>query len=471
VREEVRQCFKRYALEIGKRRQLRSGYFAELIRRYQFSVEPDAGILEIGVGTGDLLAALRPSRGVGVDICPEMLAIARKSHPELELYEAAAEDLSCVSGVFDYIVLSDLTVHIYDILAFLESLHRFCHARTRLIFNFHSRLWQPVLYALSLLGHHHKHYRTNWVTIEDLQNLLHLAGYEVVKTDRSTLLPARGWFLSAFANRILYRLPLINHLCLVNWIVARDKVPLASVHERSVSVICPCRNEAGNIRAVIDRLPSFAGGVELIFVEGGSNDGTWETIEKEVHRSSRRGLQVKALKQSGKGKADAVRLGFSKATGDVLVILDADLSVPPEDLPTFVEVLAKGTGEFVNGSRLVYPMDERAMRFLNLIANKFFALVFSYILDQPVKDTLCGTKVLTRADYLHILKGRNYFGDFDPFGDFDLLFGAAKRGLKIVEIPVRYHERVYGQTNISRFRDGWTLIRMSWFGLKRFKFI
>jgi hypothetical protein len=376
-----------------------------------------------------------------------------------------------VQGRFDYIILSDLTVHVYDLLAFFKSLHPLCHPHTRLIFNFHSRLWQPVFVALAAVGLHHKHHLTNWVTKEDLTNLLRLAGYEVIHQDSSTLLPARIPLLSRIANRYLFRLPLVHQLCLINWIVARPNLPIAATHDLSVSVVCPCRNEAGNIRSIVDRLPAMGRFTELIFVEGGSTDNTWDVISEEVASPRRRDLRMAALRQSGTGKADAVRLGFSKATGDVLMILDADLTVPPEDLPSFFDLLSRREAEFVNGSRLVYPMNDRAMRFLNVLANKAFALAFSYVLGQPIKDTLCGTKVLMHKDYERIAAGRDYFGDFDPFGDFDLLFGASKLNLKIVELPIRYRERTFGETNIRRFRDGMILARMTWFGLRRFKFI
>jgi glycosyltransferase involved in cell wall biosynthesis len=166
-----------------------------------------------------------------------------------------------------------------------------------------------------------------------------------------------------------------------------------------------------------------------------------------------------------------VRLGFQHAQGDILMILDADLTVPPEDLPRFYNALYKGRAEFINGVRLVYPMEKEAMRFLNLLGNKFFSLVFSWLLGQPIKDTLCGTKALWKTDYERIAANRSYFGDFDPFGDFDLLFGAAKLNLKIIEVPIRYRERTYGTTNISRWKHGWLLLRMVFFALRRIKFV
>jgi glycosyltransferase involved in cell wall biosynthesis len=236
-----------------------------------------------------------------------------------------------------------------------------------------------------------------------------------------------------------------------------------------VSVVIPCRNEAGHIDPLVQRLPDLAPGSEFLFVEGGSKDGTEEVIRRAIAAHPERRMRL--LKQTGHGKGDAVRLGFAEATGDVLAILDSDMGVAPEDLDRFVDALARGKGEFLNGSRLVYPMEGRAMRFLNLIANKTFALLFSWVLGQQVRDTLCGTKVLYRADYEQIAANRAYFGDFDPFGDFDLLFGAARLNLRIVDLPIRYHERTYGETNISRFRHGLLLLGMSFFAARKLKFL
>jgi glycosyltransferase involved in cell wall biosynthesis len=238
----------------------------------------------------------------------------------------------------------------------------------------------------------------------------------------------------------------------------------------SVSIIVPSRNEAGNVQAAIDRTPLLGSQTELIFVEGGSTDGTWETIQAAI-KDYRGPLKLSAYQQPGKGKADAVRLGFAKATGDILMILDADLTVPPEDLPVFYDVIARGLGDYVQGTRLVYPMDPGAMRFLNKLGNMAFSQLFTYLLGQPIKDTLCGTKVLWRRDYERIVAGRALFGDFDPFGDFDLIFGAARLNLKIVEIPVRYRERVYGETNISRWKHGWLLLKMSGVAARKLRYV
>jgi len=237
----------------------------------------------------------------------------------------------------------------------------------------------------------------------------------------------------------------------------------------AVSVIVPARNEAGNIRPILARVPEMGSGTELIFVEGHSTDNTAREVESAIAAHPTR--RVRLLTQEGSGKGDAVRLGFAEASGQVLMILDADLTVPPEDLPRFYEALRSGKCEFANGVRLVYPMEKEAMRFLNLLGNKFFSLAFSWLLGQPIKDTLCGTKALWRGDYEKIAANRSYFGDFDPFGDFDLHFGAAKLNLKILEVPIRYRERTYGSTNISRWRHGALLLRMVLFAIRRIKFV
>ena len=232
-------------------------------------------------------------------------------------------------------------------------------------------------------------------------------------------------------------------------------------------MIIAARNESGHIDELLERIPDMGSHTEIIFVEGNSTDDTYEAIARAIANSPR---DCKLLKQPGKGKGDAVRAGFNIAKCDILMILDADITVPPEDLQRFYDVLALGIGEFANGVRLVYPMENDAMRFLNLLGNKFFSWAFSWLLGQPIRDTLCGTKVLWASDYQKIASGRSYFGDFDPFGDFDLLFGAARQNLKLVEVPIRYRARRYGETNIQRWQHGWLLLRMVAFAARRIKF-
>ena len=439
-------------------------YHHRLAEICAFHISPDQRVLEIGCADGRLLAAVKPAHGVGVDFSEEMLARARQRHPELEFIHADAHDLSGVKEAFDVIILSDLINDLWDVQRVFEQIRPLCANHTRIILNFYSRLWQAPLSLAQKLDLATANLYQNWLTHEDLQDLLLLAGFESVLHTQEVLLPL-PW--SGWANRFLVRFWPLYHLAISNFVIARPQPEPAA--KPSVSVIVPARNESGNIKAIFERVPSMGSVTELIFVEGHSKDDTFVAIEREIaaHPSTPSLL----LRQTGIGKADAVRLGFEKASGDVLMILDADLTVPPEDLPRFYEALVSGKGEFINGVRLVYPMEKEAMRTLNFLGNKFLSLAFSWLLGQSIKDTLCGTKVLWKKDYEKITRNRSYFGDFDPFGDYDLIFGAAKLNLKIVDLPIRYRERTYGTTNISRWKHGLLLLRMVAFAARRIKFV
>jgi len=449
--------FDHYAVTVEHWRRRNAGYHRALASLARFYVPKGSSVLEVGSGTGDLLAATQPRRGVGVDISGEMVGLAQKKYPDLEFHQMAAESLDLRGEEFDYILLSDLAGFLFDIRLVFERLRSVCHPETRVVMHWYSRAWQPVLVAAEKLGLKYPQPLLNWTTVEDIVNLLHLTDFEVIQTRKQILMPKRVPLVSTLANRYLAHLPVVRHLCLTNWLVAR---PLYREELKPrVSVICACRNEAGNIQQIAERLPSMGSETELIFVEGHSQDDTLAACRRIAASMPEKNISV--LVQQGRGKGDAVRLGFSKARGDVLMILDADASVAPEDLVNFYNALVSGKGEFINGCRLVYTMDPKAMRFLNLLGNRFFALLLSTLIGQPIKDSLCGTKVLWRSRYEELARGRDYFGALDPYGDFDLLFGAAKLNLKIVEMPIRYRQRTYGSTNISRFADGWLLLRMS----------
>jgi SAM-dependent methyltransferase len=447
-------------------RGLGAYYHRRLAEIYQFLIMPGLRVLEIGCGWGDLLAALRPARGVGVDFSGEMVSRASSRHPELHFIQQDAHSLS-LEEQFDVVILSDLLNDVWDVQTVLERLLPVTTRKTKLIINSYSLLWQVPLAVTAKLNLARPTLYQNWLTLPDMSNLLQLAGYETIRTWQEILLPFNLPVLSRLANRFLVRLWPFRHLALTNFILATSE--RETVEQPTVSVIVPARNEAGNIEDIFKRMPELGAGTEMVFVEGHSTDDTYQVIGKMKADHPDRDCLL--FRQEGKGKGDAVRLGFAKASGDVLMILDADLTVPPEDLGRFLSALQSGRGEFINGVRLVYPMAGKAMRFANLIGNKFFSLAFSWLLGQSVKDTLCGTKVLWRDDYELIAAHRDYFGDFDPFGDFDLLFGAAKLGLKIVDLPVRYQERTYGTTNISRWRHGWLLLRMVAFAAGRIKFV
>jgi SAM-dependent methyltransferase len=444
-------------------------YHRRLAEVYKFLVPPGQRVLELGCAQGDLLAALEPAMGVGVDFSTEMVRAASARHPHLCFVQADAHDLP-LDETFDVIILSDLVNDLWDVQTVLQQVARLSGPQTRVILNSYSRLWQPVLALAQRLGVAQRLLPQNWLTTEDVRNLLHLADLEIIRSWGEILCPLPVPLLGRLCNRYLVKLWPFCQLALTRFFIGRP-VPQgrAQGEEPLVSVIVPARNEAGNMSHILDRIPEIGAGTEVVFVEGHSTDDTYGAIEATIAAHPER--RCKLVKQSGKGKGDAVRLGFAEAEGDVLMILDADLTVPPEDLPRFYEALRSGKGDFINGVRLVYPMENQAMRFLNLVGNKFFSLTFSWLLGQPIKDTLCGTKVLWKSDYELIAANRSYFGDFDPFGDFDLLFGAAKLSLKIVEVPIRYRQRSYGTTNISRFTHGWLLLKMSVAAARKLVFI
>jgi SAM-dependent methyltransferase len=459
----------REASFVGSRTFWGKSYHRRLVEVYQFLVAPGQRVVELGCATGDLLAGLKPALGVGVDFSGEMLRRAAKRHPELRFVQCDVHDL-CLNEPFDIIILSDLVNDLWDVQTVFRQLSRLASRQTRVIINMYSRLWELPLKLAQLSGIKRPSLTQNWLTIQDVAGMLNLADFEVIRHWGEIIWPLPTPFLEVFFNRIVVKVWPFHFFRLTNFIVARPRFKDRHLNrEPSVSVVVPARSEAGNVVGVFSRVPEMGSGTELIFVEGHSRDDTYSAIEKKITERPER--RCKLLRQKGVGKGDAVRLGFEQANGDMLMILDADLTVSPEALPRFYDALCAGKGEFVNGVRLVYPMEGRAMRFLNLLGNKFFSLAFSWLIEQPVKDTLCGTKVLWKRDYERIAKHRDYFGDFDPFGDFDLLFGAAKLNLKIVEVPIRYGARKYGKTNIHRWRHGWMLLRMVLFAARRIKFV
>jgi SAM-dependent methyltransferase len=444
-------------------------YYNELARYCGYFVPPDAAVLEVGCGTGELLAQMPGRLRVGIDCSPRMIAEARRQFPQLTFHVMAVEEI-CLPTKFDVIILSNLIGYLDDVQTALLALHRVCHERTKLIITYHNHVWEPLLALAETVGIKKRSPEQNWLSRKDICNLLYLAGFEPFRTAQRMLVPARIPVLSPLLNRFVAVLPGIRHLALNQFVFARPQSLRREQAPRySVSVVIPARNESGNIEEAIRRLPPFGASQEIIFVEGHSKDDTWPVIE-DIAQRYQRSHRIVTARQDGKGKGDAVRKGFELATGDILMILDADLTTPPESLPRFYQALIEGKGDFIMGSRLVYPMDQQAMRFLNMVGNKLFSLTFSWLLDQPIKDTLCGTKVLFRSDYRQLAANRQYFGEFDPFGDYDLIFGAFKLGLKITEIPIRYAARTYGTTNISRFRHGWLLLEMCLFAARRIKF-
>jgi SAM-dependent methyltransferase len=452
----------------------KNAYFHKLDQDYlRFLVSPGQRVLVLGCGVGEKLACVRPAVGVGVDLSSKKIEIATRRYPELIFSVGDMEDIDVIRkigeyGPYDVIVLYDSLGFVSDIQTFLSGLQDLCNPETRLISVYYAYFWEPVLKFTEFFNFRMKTLDTTWLRMSDVEKFMKLGGFEPVKKEWRILLPIKLSGIGTIFNKYLATLPLLRKFCLRHYIVSR-LAPIDDREQKSVSVVIPCRNEKGNIEEALVRMPTLGSSTEIIFVEGHSHDGTWEEIQR-VQQSFKH-LNIKAIRQAGEGKGDAVRAGFEIASGEILMILDADLTVPPEELPKFYEEIRSGRGEYINGSRLVYSMEDQAMRFLNFYANQFFAKLFTFLLNQDFTDTLCGTKVIGKENYRRLSQNRDYFGDFDPFGDFDLIFGATKLNLKILEVPVRYRRRRYGTTQISRFRHGFLLIKMVLFAYRKLKLV
>jgi len=453
---------KSFAYWLSKNR-----YYHGWVKRFYRAMVPEGmRVLHINGKNGYILDAIKPSVGLCLDDDKEALIDGSSCYPQYQFYHGTVAELP-KEFQFDYILLSLVTMEVSDIQKLLDGLHRFCHKRTRIIVESYSHLWEPALVFAQMLGLRRPTCFRNWFSPQDLFNFLHIEGFDVVTCGRYMLLPFYIPFVSAFCNTVLVHLPFIKHLCLHNWFVARPISHESDQTKTTVSVIIPCKNEKGTIEPAVRLCPRMGSQTELIFVEGHSTDGTLEEIRRVQREYPDKSIHY--CVQQGKDKGDAVRLGCLNAHCDIIMILDADLTVLPQELPYFFNLLASGKAEFVNGSRLVYQMESQAMGIPSLFANFFFSKVLSWLLGQQMKDTLCGTKVLWRRDYEIIAKNRTSICVFDPFGDFDLLFGATRLQLKIVDLPIHYKNRIYGTTAIRRFWHGWILCGMCCIAFNRFK--
>jgi SAM-dependent methyltransferase len=460
----------RRSLEKWRNRNLY--YYKDLEKFFAFSTISKSTVLEIGSGSGHLLKAVNPSNGLGIDENPLAIENGRERFPDLRFIEQSVENFK-PPHKFEYILMANTISYIENIQKGLHSVEKACKANSRLLMTFHNPAWEPILRFATLIGQRMPLLDLNWLSLEDVENLLQLAGFEVLYHGKRLLFPKQVPLISYFLNRIIAPLPIINRFCLCEYIIARlrtkDAEAQIQIKKKICSVIIPARNEAGNIEACVTRMPNLGKHTEIIFIEGHSKDNTWAEIQRVQEKYKDR-CDIKIAQQSGKGKGDAVRQGFSMAKGDVFIILDSDLTVKPEDLVYFFEAIASGQCEFANGCRLIYPLSDITMPWLNRMANRFFAWLLSYLLNTKIKDSLCGTKAISKENYQRIAENRSYFGDFDPFGDFDLLFGSAKLGLKINDIPVRYMSRTYGSSNIQHFKEGLVLLKMCSYAARKIKF-
>lgn len=457
-----------------KKRRFSAYYWQEITDYCNYFSHEDSSVLEIGCGNGDLLANISGSNKTGIDFSDGFITWAKEKHSDsgIKFLLMDANSIS-LNQKYDLIILSNLIGFVDDIENVFVQVKKCCHTNTKVIVQYYNSFWEPLIKFSEWIGLKQKTPIQNWLSTKDINNLLYISGFDVYRNNKRLIMPFYFPVVSFILNKYLAKFPIFRFFSFNTYSFAK---PLPENNEESydakysTTVVIPARNESGNIENAILRMPKFGKHTEIIFIEGNSTDDTWQKIQ-EIQKKYSGSHDIKIGQQKGKGKADAVREGYKIATGDILMILDADLTVPPEDLPKFYNAIASSKGDFINGTRLVYPMDREAMRFLNYLGNHFFSWAFTWLLEQRFKDTLCGTKVMFRTDYIKLTKNRKYFGEFDPFGDYDLLFGAHKLNLKIVEVPIRYRERTYGTTNISRFRHGVILLRMCAFASRKCKFI
>jgi hypothetical protein len=457
--QSQRDIFDRGAADRERARARHAYYYETLRERLRSIVEKDSRVLCLRSDTGQYLEWVEASRGVGVEIAPKLTEIARERHPQYEFHTVESVERLEVVGPFDYILIVDSINEFFDVQETLEKLAHLCSEKTRLVIVFYSFLWQPLARLAQTTGLKREQPMQNWLSLPNLSHLLNLGGFEVVRRYRSLLWPFRIPLISGFLNGYLAKLPLIEKLCLVHTVIARPRTGLDTAGEATVSVVIPCRNEAGNVEAAVTRTPEMGAGTELIFCDDRSTDGTAEEVKRMQQAFPER--RIRLIEGPGINKAENVWCGFDAAENDLLMILDGDLTVPPEELTKFYRALVQGRGEFINGTRMVYPMRDQAMRLANIFGNKLFSLAFSYILGQDVSDTLCGTKALWRDDFQRLKLLRGSWGVEDRWGDYELIFGAATLNLAHVDLPVHYMERTYGETKMtSRLRNAGVMLRM-----------
>ncbi len=436
-------------------------YYEQIKDFYQKNIPSDKSVLELGCGTGEILHCVRPIYGVGIDISEEMIKLAQNKFPDLEFIINPAEESFTIEEKFDYIIMCDLLDHASDIWRVFKNLENFTEEGSRVIITTVNPIWDSIFMVLERWKLKMPEGPHNFLFKADIINLLKLFGYEIEQDGLFLLLPVYIPFISTLINRYLCRLPLIKNFSLVQYIIAKKTEKETNDRELSCSIIIPCFNEAENVAECLRRIPQIGKFTEIIFVNDGSNDGTAEIVKGLVQESQR----VKLISYSpNKGKAHAIKAGFDISMGDVLMILDADMTVMPEDLEKFFWAISIPEVDFVNGTRMVYPLEKEAMRGLNRLGNKIFSFLFTWLLGQRITDTLCGTKAILKEIY-HKINMTKY----DQWGDFDLLLNAAELRLRIVEMPVRYKRRLKGESKMRPFKHGFKLLLRCLIGFKELK--
>jgi hypothetical protein len=463
---EVREHYDRVSAGRADYIQKNPYYFRQVCQLLRTIIPAGKRVLQVGCLTPDYLDAVAPSRGLGIDVSPKLVGAAAERFPHLQFrvhenYEIGDEE------IFDYVLVMDINDQV-DPIATLKALRPAMNERTRIIVHHYNHFWEPIIRAAERTGMKFPLPQQNWLSPGDIRNIFTHCDWEWLQIRRAVLAPKYVPLLSWLANSFLSRLPVIQHFNMINLTIARPLKPRPASGDYSVSIVIPCRNEVGNVTAAVERIPDMGRHTEIVFCDDKSTDGTADKIrylqKAHAHRD------IKLYEGPGICKAFNVWTGFDRAEGDILMILDADLTTMPEELSYFYDAIASGKAEFINGTRFVFPMQGAAMKPFNIIGNRVFSAIFSFLLGQPITDTLCGTKVLMRRDWPAIRALSGTWGTDDRWGDYDLLFGAAKLNLRILDLPVHYQERFSGETKMTgRLRNGLIMLRMCWAAFRKFK--
>lgn len=472
---ELNESLKNHYNKVaGKRKKYlnRNNYYHKsILKFFRMSVPKGARVLELGCATGDLIGKLDSSYGVGVDISNEMIELAREKYPDINFVCEDAERYE-TTGTFDYIIISGIVGTVENIQVLLEKILRWTTTDTRIFVDFYNPLWYPLIKFGEKIGQKMPEKIKNWLSVDDIENFLYISGYQVIKRKYLMFFPKYIPLITYILNKFIGNLPVIRRFSLNSVVIARPMKPKEKKEELSCSVVITCRDEEGNIEGLVTRIPKMGSNTEIIFVEGHSKDNTVAKIQEMIAKYPEK--DIKMLKQKGIGQGDAFRYGYDEAKGDFVIWLEADLTTPPEEAIHFWDTFVNNTGEYVNGSRFIYKMKKSAMPLFNFLGNRFFGVLFTILLKQRFTDTLCGFKGISKKNYIRIRDQIDYFGDFDPFGDFELIFGSIKNNLKVAEIPVHYQPRqygeskAYGQSFFSFMKHAMLLLRMSFIAFRKF---
>ena len=446
-------------------------YHKSVLKHFRMWIPENSKVLELGCGTGDLIGQLRPKLGVGIDISDEMIKQAKEKYPGINFFCDDAESFE-INEIFDYIIISGIVGMVDNIQILLGRIKKWVSPDTRVFVDFYNPMWYPFIKFGEKIGLKMPEMIKNWLSVDDIENFLYISGYQVIKRKYLMFFPKNIPLITYILNKFIGNLPFIRRFSLSSVVITRPLVPWPDKEIKSCSVVITCRDEEGNIEGLVTRIPKMGWNTEIIFVEGHSKDNTVAKINEMIKKYPDKDIRM--LKQKGIGQGDAFRYGYDEAKGDFVIWLEADLTTPPEEAKLLWDAYINNIGEYVNGSRFIYKMEKNAMPLLNFLGNRFFGVLFTSLLKQRFTDTLCGFKGISKKNYVKIRQQIDFFGDFDPFGDFELIFGAIKNNLKVAEIPVHYKPRQYGESKaygksfFSFMKHGFLLVRMSIIAFRKF---